>query len=78
MLGFVPQPNLHSYTALRPWRFVKKPLSNQANTTIMNAVEKLTELVSQKLDVPNSVILEVPITNNFSTMLLATHRRMAV
>ncbi|MCC5618415.1 phage tail tape measure protein [Nostoc sp. CHAB 5836] len=47
-------------------------LSAQANATIMNAVGQLTELVNQKLSTPNSVTLEVPITNNFSTQDAAT------
>ncbi|MFN6560007.1 MAG: phage tail tape measure protein [Nostoc sp. ChiSLP01] len=49
-------------------------LNAQANTTIMNAVSKLTELVNQKLSTPNSVNLEIPITNNFSTQDAATQK----
>lgn len=49
-------------------------LNAQANITIMNAVGKLTELVNQKLGTPNSVSLEIPITNNFSSQDATTRK----
>lgn len=57
-----------------PSKLSSQDLNTIGQVGLMDAVSKLTELVNQKLSNPNSVSLEVPITNNFSTQDATTRQ----